>query len=155
MGSRTAQGVARVRRELTEVTAGREVVMKVPPNSKRAERWEVTAEICFVSLSEARRQGFTPVSSPPSLVNGSSQQNTAKLNAFENSNSVKCSSWAVTSFHVAHSMLHVTRARCVAHDLQTIVPCPLERTCWRQFAAQWGGVENLEWPLSMRLLLLL
>ena len=29
-------------------------------------------------------------------------------------------------------------ARCVAHDLHKIAPGPLERTCWRRFAAQWG-----------------
>ena len=29
-------------------------------------------------------------------------------------------------------------AGCVARDLHTITPRPLERTCWRQFAAQWG-----------------
>ena len=35
-------------------------------------------------------------------------------------------------------MLCVISARCVAHDLHTITPWPLERTCWRRFAAQWG-----------------
>ena len=32
--------------------------------------------------------------------------------------------------------LHVKSARCVACDLHTIAPRSLERTCWRQFAAQ-------------------
>ena len=32
-------------------------------------------------------------------------------------------------------MLHVISTQCVARDLHTIVPKPLERTCWRQFAA--------------------
>ena len=32
-------------------------------------------------------------------------------------------------------MLHVISARCVARDLHTIAHGPLERTCWRQFAA--------------------
>ena len=35
-------------------------------------------------------------------------------------------------------MLHVIGARCVARDLQTIAPGPLERTFWRQFAGQRG-----------------
>ena len=34
-------------------------------------------------------------------------------------------------------------ARCVAHDLHTIAPRPLERTCWRQFIAQRGDCNNL------------
>ena len=41
-----------------------------------------------------------------------------------------------------------------AHDLHTTAPGSLERTCWRQFAAQWG-VKNLKLHLWMRLLLLL
>ena len=39
-------------------------------------------------------------------------------------------------------MLHVIGARCVAHDLQTNAPWPLERTCWRQFATQWGDCKK-------------
>ena len=27
-------------------------------------------------------------------------------------------------------------SQCVARDLHTIVPWPLERTCWKEFAAQ-------------------
>ena len=42
-------------------------------------------------------------------------------------------------------MLHVISAWCVARDLHTIEPGPLERTCWI--------VKNLELRLSMRLLL--
>ena len=37
---------------------------------------------------------------------------------------------------MTHNTLHVIGARCVARDFHTIVPWPLERTCWRQFAAQ-------------------
>ena len=33
-------------------------------------------------------------------------------------------------------MLHVISVRCVACDLHTVVPCPLERMCWRQFALE-------------------
>ena len=39
-------------------------------------------------------------------------------------------------------MLHVISARCVARDLHTTVPGPLERTCWRRFAAQWGDCKK-------------
>ena len=39
-------------------------------------------------------------------------------------------------------MLHVMGAQCVARDLHTIAPGPLERTCWRQFAAQWGDCKK-------------
>ena len=39
-------------------------------------------------------------------------------------------------------MLHVLSARCVARDLHTIAPGPLERTCWRRFAAQWGDCQK-------------
>ena len=33
-------------------------------------------------------------------------------------------------------------AWCVAHDLHTIAPRPLERTCWKQFAALWGDCKK-------------
>ena len=39
-----------------------------------------------------------------------------------------------TKWHVI-SHLHVISARCVARDLHTVAPGPLERACWRQFAA--------------------
>ena len=32
-------------------------------------------------------------------------------------------------------MLHVISAQCVARNLHTIAPGPLEYTCWRRFAA--------------------
>ena len=51
-------------------------------------------------------------------------------------------------------MLHVMSARCVACFLHTIMPWPLERTCWRQFAARWGDCRNLKMRVLMRLLLL-
>ena len=44
--------------------------------------------------------------------------------------------------YVAHD-LHVIRARYVAHDLYANVPWPLESTCWRQLAGQWGDCGNL------------
>ena len=40
------------------------------------------------------------------------------------------------SFHMAHDMLHVISAGCVARDLHTIAPWPLGCTCWRQLAKQ-------------------
>ena len=52
-------------------------------------------------------------------------------------------------------MLHVINTWCVAHNLHTIAPWPLERTCWRQFVALRGDCWNLKLHLSMRLLLLL
>ena len=59
------------------------------------------------------------------------------------SDSVKLNSWAVPSYHMAHNILHVIlSARCVAHDLHRIAPWPLERTCWRQFAAQSGDCNK-------------
>ena len=33
-------------------------------------------------------------------------------------------------------------ARCVARDLHTIAPGPLECTCWRRFAALWGDCKK-------------
>ena len=46
-------------------------------------------------------------------------------------------------------------ARCVARDLHTISPGPLERTCWRQFAALWGDCKKSRIaPLNAMLLLL-
>ena len=57
-------------------------------------------------------------------------------------NTIKLRSWAIHSYHVALDMLHVMSAQCVAHDLHTIAPWPLERTCWRQFAALWGDCKR-------------
>ena len=54
-----------------------------------------------------------------------------------NLNSVKINSWVVPLYHVAH-MLYVISAWCVACDLHTISPWPLEHTFWRQLAVQWG-----------------
>ena len=39
-------------------------------------------------------------------------------------------------------MVHVISARCVARDLHTITPGPLERTCWGRFTAQWGDCKK-------------
>ena len=35
-------------------------------------------------------------------------------------------------------MLYRMSGRCAACHFQTTVPRPLERTCWREFVAQWG-----------------
>ena len=45
-------------------------------------------------------------------------------------------------------MLHVIGARCVARDLHTIAPGPLERTCWRRFAVQWDCKKSRNVPLN-------
>ena len=67
-------------------------------------------------------------------------------------NSANLNSWAVPSYQVTHDMLHTMSAMCVAHDLHTIAPRPLERA----LAAQWGDCKkNLELRLSIWLLLLL
>ena len=39
-------------------------------------------------------------------------------------------------------MLHMMSAPYVARGLHMIALWPLERTCWRQFAAQWGGCKK-------------
>ena len=39
-------------------------------------------------------------------------------------------------------MLRVISARCVASDMHTITPGPLERMCWRWLAAQWGDCKK-------------
>ena len=67
-------------------------------------------------------------------------------------NSVKLNSWAVPLYQVAHCRLHLISTRCATRDLHTIVPGPLERTCWRQFAAQWRDCKNFKLCLSMWLL---
>ena len=64
--------------------------------------------VSYVAFSEAPRQGFSPgtqVSSPPSSVNGFSQENKAKINAILTlSNFITelslCTTWHVTR-HVA------------------------------------------------------
>ena len=43
---------------------------------------------------------------------------------------------------MAHNTLHVIGARSVARDFHTIVPWPLQHTCWRQFAAQQGDCKK-------------
>ena len=58
--------------------------------------WNFQALAC--GISEARRQRFKC-----------------------NFNSVKLNGGSVPSYHVAHDMLHVLRARCVARELHKIV----------------------------------
>ena len=90
-----------------------------------------------MAFSEARRQGFspgTPVSSPPLSVSWFSQQNKAQINAISTLSNLIAELSLRTKWHVT-GHLHVISARCVARDLHTVAPGPLERTCWRQFAA--------------------
>ena len=42
-----------------------------------------------------------------------------------------------------HEMLHVINVQCVEHDLHTIGPGSLERTCRRWFAAQSGDCKKI------------
>ena len=49
-------------------------------------------------------------------------------------------------------MLHMISAQCVACDLHTIAPRPLEHTCWRRFAGSEEIAKNLKLHLWMRLL---
>ena len=97
-----------------------------------------------MSFSEARRRAFssgTPVSTPPSSVNGFSQQNKAKINAVKT-----FSNLIAKLLFVPHSTqhVHVINAPCV-------VPWPLERTLWRLFAVQFGDCKHLKLLLSMQL----
>ena len=39
-------------------------------------------------------------------------------------------------------MLHMIRARCVAHDLHMLAPGPFEHTCCRQLTAQRGDCKK-------------
>ena len=43
---------------------------------------------------------------------------------------------------MAQWRLLVISAWCVARDLHTIAPGPLEHMCWRQSAAQWGDCDK-------------
>ena len=52
-------------------------------------------------------------------------------------------------------MLHVISARCVARDLHTVVPWPLDYMHWRQFTAQWGDCRNLTLRLLVQLLFII
>ena len=83
-------------------------------------------------------QGFSPdtlVSSPPSLVNGFSQWNKARLNVI--------SSWAVLLYNVAYSMLHTISVWGVACDLYMVAPCTFECRCRRRFTVQWGDCNKI------------
>ena len=42
-----------------------------------------------------------------------------------------------------HDKLHAISARCVARDLHTIAPGPLECKCWRQFETQRGDCKKI------------
>ena len=43
---------------------------------------------------------------------------------------------------MAHDVSHLMSAQCVARDLHTIAPGPLERTCWRRFVALSGDCNK-------------
>ena len=74
-----------------------------------------------MTIFGACRQRFckdTPVFSPPSFQPIKLSENKCDLN------SVKLNSRAVSLYHVAHDMLLVMSARCVARDVYTIAPSP-------------------------------
>ena len=52
---------------------------------------------------------------------------------------------------IAEQVISALYAAC---DLHTVVPGPLELTCWRQFVAQWGDWKKSQIAPSMLLLLL-
>ena len=67
-------------------------------------------------------EGFfpdTPVYSPPSSVDGSANKISSNKCDFS---FVKLDSGTVPSYQVAHDMLHVKSARCVARDVHTVAP---------------------------------
>ena len=66
-------------------------------------------------------------------------------------NSVKPDNWAVPSYHVVYSVLHVISARCVVRDLCTIASWPLECKCWRKLTAQSGNC-NQSWTAPFRVI---
>ena len=109
-----------------------------------------------VVFSEARRQRFslgTAVSSPPSSVQWFSQQNKAQINAISTLSNLIAELSLRTKWHVTWH-LHVISARCVARDVLTIAPGPLE--LWRQFAALWGDCKTSRIaPLNAIIILLL
>ena len=67
--------------------------------------------------------------------------NKAQINAISTLSNLIAKLSLRTKWHVTWH-LHVISARCVARDLHTIAPGPLERTCWRQFAALWGDCKK-------------
>ena len=78
----------------------------------------------------------------------------AQINAISTLSNLIAELYLRTKWHVTWH-LHVISARCVARDLHTIAPGPLERTCWRQFAALWGdGNKSRIAPLNAIIIIL-
>ena len=73
---------------------------------------------------------------PPLLhwFNDSTNKNKAQINAISTLSNLIAELSLRTKWHITRH-LHVINARCVACDLHTVAPGPLERTYWRQFAA--------------------
>ena len=60
-----------------------------------------------------------------------------------------------TKWHITWH-LHMISAQCVAHDLHTVAPGPLERVCWRQFAALWGDCKKSQIaPLNATIIIII
>ena len=70
-------------------------------------------------------------------------------------NLIRLNSWAVSSHSVAHDMLDVTNAGCVACDLHTVAPCPRDHGYWRQFAGQWGDWKSWTAPFSAIIIIII
>ena len=90
-------------------------------------------------------RGFLRVLRFPPLLHqfyGSANKNKkAQINAISTLSNLIAELSLRTKWHVTWH-LHVISARCVARDLHTVAPGPLERTCWRQFAALWGDCKK-------------
>ena len=87
-------------------------------------------------------RGFVQVLLFPPLLhwfNGSANKIKLKQMRFKLSNLIAelslCTTWHF-------NMLHVMSSWCVACDLHTIAPRPLDHTYWRQFTAQWGDCKQ-------------
>ena len=103
-------------------------------------------------------RGFLRVLQFPPLLhrfNGSAKKIKAQINAISTLSNLIAELSLRTKWHVTWH-LHVISARCVARDLHTVAPGPLERACWRQFAALWGNSKKSpNAPLNAIIIILL
>ena len=112
---------------------------KNTPSTHHPRRRNVTT--LMIGLKNGHiRKNLTPKSGEPQRYSWGTQKKKKKKKS--NLNSVKLSSWAVPLYHIAHGILHMINARCVACDLCTIAPWPFECTSWRHFAAQCKKISN-------------
>ena len=71
---------------------------------------------------------------PPLLHQFNGSANKAQINAISTLSNLIAELSICRKWHITGN-LHVISAPCVSRDLHTVSPGPLERTCWRQFAA--------------------